>query len=194
MKREAKITRKTRETNIELHLNIDGTGKCEVDTGVGFLDHMLELFAKHGKFDINCKADGDIEVDDHHTVEDIAIVMGQALKAALGDKKGICRYGMFYIPMMEALCRVTLDLSGRGHLSFDYKFEKEKVGTFDTELVEEFFYSIAYNGGINLHIDVLKGRNTHHIIESIFKGFTRALREAVKVVGDDIPSSKGLIQ
>lgn len=194
MKRETNIERKTRETDIKLYINLDGNGECEVNTGVGFLDHMLELFAKHGNFDIKCEAKGDINVDAHHTTEDIAIVLGQAIKECLKDKKGINRYGTFYVPMMETLSRVSLDISGRGYLAFDYKFENEKVGEFDTELVEEFFYSIAYNGGINMHIDVIRGKNTHHIIESIFKAFTKALKEAVAITGDKIPSSKGMIQ
>lgn len=155
---------------------------------------MLELLAKHGDFDIECTAKGDIEVDYHHTTEDIAIVIGQAIKETLGNKIGINRYSTIHIPMMETLARVSLDLSGRGFLSFDYEFKSEKVGTFDTELVEEFFYSIAYNGGINLHIDVLKGKNVHHIIEAIFKAFARSLKEAVKITSDKLPSSKGLIQ
>lgn len=194
MLRETKIVRKTRETDIVFYINLDGTGECEVSTGVGFIDHMLELFSKHGNFDVKCTAVGDTHVDAHHTTEDIAIVMGQAIREALKDKRGINRYGTFYVPMMETLSRVSLDISGRGFLSFDYKFDNEKVGEFDTELVEEFFYSIAYNGGINLHIDVIKGKNTHHIIESIFKAFARALREAVNITGDKIPSSKGMIQ
>ncbi|NLK63101.1 MAG: imidazoleglycerol-phosphate dehydratase HisB [Fusobacteria bacterium] len=194
MKRDIKIERKTKETEISLYFNLDGTGNTNLNTGIGFLDHMLELLAKHGDFDIECTAKGDIEVDYHHTTEDIAIVIGQAIKETLGNKIGINRYSTIHIPMMETLARVSLDLSGRGFLSFDYEFKSEKVGTFDTELVEEFFYSIAYNGGINLHIDVLKGKNVHHIIEAIFKAFARSLKEAVKITSDKLPSSKGLIQ
>ena len=194
MKRDIKIERKTKETEISLYFNLDGTGNTNLNTGIGFLDHMLELLAKHGDFDIECTAKGDIEVDYHHTTEDIAIVIGQAIKETLGNKIGINRYSTIHMPMMQTLARVSLDLSGRGFLSFDYEFKSEKVGTFDTELVEEFFYSIAYNGGINLHIDVLKGKNVHHIIEAIFKAFARSLKEAVKITSDKLPSSKGLIQ
>ena len=194
MKRDIKIERKTKETELSLYFNLDGTGNTNLNTGIGFLDHMLELLAKHGDFDIECTAKGDIEVDYHHTTEDIAIVIGQAIKETLGNKIGINRYSTIHIPMMETLARVSLDLSGRGFLSFDYEFKSEKVGTFDTELVEEFFYSIAYNGGINLHIDVLKGKNVHHIIEAIFKAFARSLKEDVKITSDKLPSSKGLIQ
>ena len=193
VKRSIVITRKTKETDIYLNINLDGNGKSEINTGIGFFDHMLYLFCKHGNFDLIVKVSGDLHVDFHHTVEDIGIVLGSAIKNALGDKKGIKRYGTFYVPMMETLARASLDLSGRGHLVFDYKFEKEKVGEFDTELVEEFFYSVAANGGINLHLDLIRGSNVHHIIEAFFKAFARALKEAVIVEGDIIPSTKGVI-
>ncbi|OQY09262.1 MAG: imidazoleglycerol-phosphate dehydratase [Fusobacteriia bacterium 4572_132] len=191
--RKISIKRETFETQIELEINLDGTGKREIKTKVGFFNHMLELFAKHGSFDLRCEANGDIDVDYHHLVEDTGIVLGEAIKKALGDKRGIKRYGTFYIPMMETLTRTSLDLSGRGFLSFNCDFKKEKVGEFDTELVEEFFYSVAYNAGINLHMDLIRGYNTHHIVESFFKSFARALKEACIIEGTEIPSTKGKI-
>lgn len=193
MSRKIEKKRETYETKIELSINLDGKGISKINTGIGFFNHMLELFAKHGNFDLICNVKGDIDVDFHHTVEDVGIVLGQAIKEALGDKKGIKRYGTFYIPMMETLSRATIDLSARGYLSFNCKFEREKVGEFDTELVEEFFYSVCANGGINMHLDLIRGENTHHIIESMFKAFARALNEAVKIEGDSIPSTKGVI-
>ncbi|BDU50687.1 imidazoleglycerol-phosphate dehydratase HisB [Haliovirga abyssi] len=194
IKRIGEVTRNTTETKIYVKINLDGDGKYDVKTGVGFLDHMLELFAKHGSFDLICKAEGDTYIDFHHTVEDVGISLGVAIKEALGDKIGIKRYGTFHLPMMEALTRVSLDLSGRGFLSFNCEFTKDKVGEFDTELVEEFFYSLAYNGGINVHMDLIRGTNTHHIIESFFKGFAKALQEAVNIINDKIQSTKGVIQ
>lgn len=187
------IERKTNETKIKLDLNLDGSGKYDVKSDIGFFKHMLELFTKHGNFDLNCDLEGDTYVDYHHLVEDTGIVLGEAIKNALGDKRGIKRYGTFYVPMMETLVRVSLDCSGRGHIVFNAKFEKEKVGNFDTELVEEFFYSLAYNAGINVHMDLIRGTNTHHIIEAFFKAFARALKEAVTIVGNEIPSTKGII-
>ncbi|MGM0508487.1 MAG: imidazoleglycerol-phosphate dehydratase HisB [Fusobacteriota bacterium] len=193
IKRESIIKRKTNETNIDLKINIDGSGNSKIITNVGFLDHMLELFSRHGNFDLDCKADGDIQVDFHHITEDIGITLGLAIREALGDKKGINRYGTSYVPMMETLTRTSLDLSGRGFLNFNHDFKYGKVGDFDTELVEEFFYSVAYNGGINMHLDLIRGKNIHHIIESFFKSFARALDKATQVTGDRILSTKGII-
>lgn len=191
--RVAETERMTTETQIKMSINLDGEGKNRIDTGVGFFNHMLQLFARHGEFDLECSVIGDLDVDAHHTVEDTGIVLGTLIKQALGDKKGIKRYGTFYVPMMETLTRVSLDISNRGFVSFNGDLKKEKAGEFDTELTEEFFYSVAYNAGINMHIDVIRGENTHHIIESIFKAFARALKEAVKIEGDKIPSTKGVI-
>lgn len=181
MGRRAEITRKTKETDIALSLTIDGKGTGEIDTGVGFFDHMLDLFSRHGLFDLKVKADGDLEVDAHHTVEDVGIVLGQAIKEALGDKKSIKRYGASYVPMDEALAMVALDLSGRPFIVFESQFTSDKVGDMDTELVEEFFRAVAFNAGINLHIKVFYGSNNHHISEAIFKAFGRALDEASRV-------------
>lgn len=193
MERIAGIERKTSETDIKLEINLDGSGKGTINTGIGFFDHMLNLFAKHGSFDLECFVKGDIHIDFHHTVEDVGIVLGDAIKKALGDKKGIKRYGTFYVPMMETLSRTSLDLSDRGYLFYNVELEHGKVGEFDTELAEEFFYSVANRAGINMHIDLIRGKNTHHIIESIFKSFARALKEAVTISGNDIPSTKGVI-
>ncbi|MCX7749406.1 MAG: imidazoleglycerol-phosphate dehydratase HisB [Clostridia bacterium] len=195
MVREAEIKRKTGETDIALNILIDGSGKSEIDTGIGFFDHMLNLFAKHGLFDMKVKAVGDLYVDGHHTVEDVGIVLGQTIKKALGDKKSIKRYGTSYVPMDETLSLVSLDLSGRPFLVFDAAFTKDQLGNFDTELVEEFFRAVAFNGEITLHIKVFHGRNNHHIIESIFKAFGRALDEATRL--DDriqgVMSTKGTL-
>ena len=194
--RQATITRKTGETDISLSLSLDGIGAYEVDTGCGFLDHMLKLFSRHGRFDLAVKCVGDTDVDDHHTVEDIGIALGQAIGDALGDKRGVTRYGSILLPMDEALCLCAIDLSGRGYLAFDAKMPAEKVGSFDTELVREFFAALAREANITLHIRQMAGENTHHIIESMFKGFARALRQAVAVdadAADEIPSTKGLL-
>lgn len=195
MERKAEISRKTNETDVYVKLNVNGRGKYEIDTGIGFLDHMLILFAKHGLFDISIKAKGDLYVDAHHTVEDIGIVMGQALKEALGDKSCVKRYGTAHVPMDEALAMVVLDLSGRPFLVFDARFTADRVGEMDTELVEEFFRAFAFNAGINLHIKVLYGSNNHHIIEAIFKAFGRALDEATVVDEriDGVMSTKGVL-
>ena len=195
--REATITRRTAETEITLYLNLDGTGKSEIDTGVGFLDHMLTLFASHGRLDLNVKCEGDTYVDDHHTVEDIGICLGQAFAAALGDKRGICRYGSMILPMDEALILTAADLSGRAYLGYDLTIPTEKVGTFDTQLCEEFFIALAQNGGLTLHIRQLAGRNSHHIIEGTFKSVARSLGKAVAIDernADKIPSTKGLLE
>ena len=194
--REAKITRKTAETDIVLSLCLDGTGKSEIDSGCGFLDHMLTLFAKHGRFDLTLTCKGDTQVDDHHTVEDIGICLGAAFTQALGDKRGICRYGSQILPMDETLVLVALDLSGRAYLGYELKIPTEKVGTFDTELVEEFFLAFARSAACNLHIRQLAGKNSHHIIEGTFKALGRALRAAVAIdaqAAQEIPSTKGVL-
>lgn len=195
MKRTAKIVRKTGETNIELSLNIDGEGKAELKTGVPFMTHMLDLFAKHGQFDLTVRADGDTEVDDHHTTEDIGICLGLALKEALGDKKSIRRYGNAFVPMDETLAQVVVDLSNRPHFELRGELPRGKVGTFDTELVEEFLWKLALEARMNLHVILHYGRNTHHMIEAIFKALGRALDEATmidpRVKG--VPSTKGVL-
>ena len=178
MAREVLVERKTKETNIKMSLNIDGSGQSKIDTGIGFFDHMLEGFAKHGFFDLECKIDGDLHVDGHHTVEDAGIVLGQAISKAIGDKKGIRRYGYFVLPMDDALALCAVDLCGRPYFVFDCEFPVEKVGGLDTELVKEFFYSVSYSAGMNLHIRMLSGDNAHHMIEAMFKAFAKALDQA----------------
>ncbi|WP_353854495.1 imidazoleglycerol-phosphate dehydratase HisB [Bacillus sp. Bos-x628] len=193
--RQAQTARKTNETNISLALDIDGEGKADIQTDVPFLTHMLDLFTKHGHFNLTVDAKGDTEVDDHHTTEDIGIVLGQMFKEALGDKKGIKRYGSSFVPMDETLAQVVVDLSNRPHLEMKASFPSQKVGTFDTELVHEFLWKFALEARINLHVIVHYGTNTHHIIEAIFKAMARALDEATtidpRVKG--IPSTKGLL-
>jgi imidazoleglycerol-phosphate dehydratase len=193
--RRARIERQTKETEIELTLSLDGQGKHEVDTGIPFFDHMLTHLAVHGLFDLTVKARGDIDVDDHHTVEDVGIALGQALREALGDKVGITRYGSQTMPMDEALALVTVDISGRGLLAFEVEFPQAKVGRFDTELVAEFLRALAHNASLTLHVQILNGRNTHHLIEAIFKGLGRALRQAVEVDARraGVPSTKGVL-
>ena len=194
--RSSKIVRKTGETDIALKLNLDGKGVSNIDTGCGFLDHMLTLFSKHGKFDLTVKAKGDTEVDFHHLTEDVGICLGQAFSEALGDMRGIKRYGSMILPMDEALILTAVDISGRAHLAFSVRMRLKKVGTFDTELVREFFEAFTRHAGLTLHIRRMAGYNTHHIIEGIFKSFGRSLREAVKIDAenkDDIPSTKGMI-
>lgn len=194
--RNAEIVRNTAETQITLTLNLDGTGKSEIATGVGFLDHMLTLFAKHGRFDLKVSCQGDTWVDDHHTAEDVGIALGQAFKQALGDKKGITRYGNMILPMDEALILTAVDLSGRGLLGCDLQIPTEKVGTFDTELVEEFWLGFVRNAEATLHIRQLAGTNSHHIIEGAFKSAGRSLRAAVAIelaFADEIPSTKGVL-
>ncbi|MFD5849519.1 imidazoleglycerol-phosphate dehydratase HisB [Cytobacillus pseudoceanisediminis] len=195
MARTAEISRKTNETNITLSLNIDGEGKSDLETGVPFMTHMLDLFAKHGQFDLNIVANGDTDVDDHHTTEDIGICLGQVLKDALGDKKGIKRYGNAFVPMDEALAQVTVDLSNRPHLEMRADFPSQKVGTFDTELVHEFLWKLALEARMNLHVIVHYGQNTHHIIEAIFKALARALDEATTIDPriKGVPSTKGML-
>ena len=194
--RTSEIIRETKETQIKLSLSLDGTGKSEIDTGCGFLDHMLTLFSKHGRFDLNVKCNGDTQVDDHHTVEDVGICLGQAFSECLGDKKGIIRYGNMILPMDEALIVAAVDLSGRSGLSFNLSIPAEKVGTFDTELVEEFWLAFVREACCTLHLVQLSGTNSHHIIEGAFKAAGRALRQAVSVEAgfeDEIPSTKGVL-
>jgi imidazoleglycerol-phosphate dehydratase len=193
--RTATIQRQTKETSISLTLNLDGSGETRLSTGVPFLEHMLDLFAKHGLFDLTVEADGDIEIDDHHTVEDIAICLGTAIRQALGDKKGIRRYGQAWVPMDESLGQVVLDLSNRPHLEFRADFPNATVGRFDTELVHEFFWKLALEARMNLHVILHYGRNTHHMIESLFKALGRALDEAVQIDPrvKSVPSSKGVL-
>jgi imidazoleglycerol-phosphate dehydratase len=176
--RIGRVIRNTKETQIDLQINLDGTGRSDIDTGIGFFDHMLEGFSKHGFFDLKVKVQGDLEVDCHHTIEDTGIAFGEAIKKALGDKKGIKRYGNFLLPMDETLVLCAIDLSGRPYLNFDCNFLTERVGYFDTEMVREFFYAISYSAGMNLHLKKLDGDNSHHIIEAMFKGFAKALDEA----------------
>lgn len=194
--RTASITRKTGETDITLTLNLDGRGISRIDTGCGFLDHMLTLFAKHGRFDLELTCTGDTYVDDHHTVEDVGIVLGQAFADALGEKKGICRYGDTTLPMDEALILSAVDLSGRCYLGYGLEIPTEKVGSFDTELVEEFFWGFVRNAGATLHIRQLSGSNSHHIIEGAFKSVARTLKVAASIdpcYADEIPSTKGVL-
>ncbi len=194
--RTAEINRKTAETDITLILNLDGKGESEICTGCGFFDHMLTLFAKHGRFDLKLRCTGDTYVDDHHTVEDVGIALGQAFKIALGEKRGICRYGDRILPMDEALILSAVDLSGRSHLSYWLNISTEKVGTFDTELVEEFFLGFVRNCDCTLHIRSLAGTNSHHIIEGAFKSVAQSLKAAVALDGafiDDIMSTKGVL-
>ena len=194
--RTSEIKRKTAETDIVLALNLDGTGKSEISTGVGFLDHMLTLFAKHGRFDLAVKCVGDTDVDFHHTTEDVGIVLGKAFAEALGDKKGIVRYGNMLLPMDEALILSAVDISGRGGFYSGLSIPTEKVGDFDTELVKEFFVAFALNAGLTLHIRQPAGENSHHIIEGAFKSVARSLAQAVKIdeqFADEIPSTKGVL-
>jgi imidazoleglycerol-phosphate dehydratase len=194
--RTASIIRKTHETDIEVEVNLDGAGAYQVSTGIGFLDHMIEQFSRHSLIDITCRIKGDLHVDQHHTTEDSAIAIGQAISKALGDRAGIGRYGDVNSPMDEALSRVSLDISGRPYLVWKAAFTQEKLGEFDTEMVEHWFHSIAQAVGITLHIELLYGSNNHHICEGIFKGFARAMRSAVELdprKGGAIPSTKGIL-
>lgn len=195
MPRSSSIHRKTKETDIELSLCIDGKGNAKVHTGIGFFDHMLTGFAKHGFFDLTCNVQGDLYVDGHHTVEDIGIVLGQAIKEAIGEKEGIIRYGSALLPMDETLVLCALDLSGRPYLVYHVDFTAERVGSLDTELVKEFFYAISYSAGMNLHIKMLDGENNHHIIEAMFKAFAKALDQATKIDTriNGVLSTKGVI-
>ena len=194
-KRIANCNRKTKETDVQIELNLDGTGKSNVSTGIGFFDHMLEGFSKHGFFDLKCLVNGDLQVDGHHTVEDTGIVLGKAIAEAVGDKKGIKRYGSFILPMDDALCLCAVDLCGRPYLNFDCSFTVERVGALETELVREFFYAISYSAGMNLHIKMLDGVNNHHMIEAMFKAFAKALDMAVSFDErvTDVLSTKGAL-
>ena len=194
--RSSQISRDTAETKIKLELELDGTGKSDIQTGVGFLDHMLTLFAKHGHFDLKVSCDGDTYVDDHHSVEDIGIALGEAFRESLSDKKGIYRYGDIILPMDEALILAAVDISGRSYLGYELDIPTEKVGGFDTELTEEFWIAFTSNARINLHLKQLAGRNSHHIIEGAFKAAARALRKAAAVdaaYADELPSTKGVL-
>ena len=194
--RRSEINRKTAETDIALTLDLDGSGKSTIGTGCGFLDHMLTLFAKHGRFDLSVKCVGDVEVDYHHTAEDIGISLGHAFAEAVGDKKGIYRYGNMILPMDEALILSAVDISGRDYLGYDLRIPTEKVGDFDTELVEEFWLGFVRNSGVTLHIKQFEGTNSHHIIEGAFKSVARSLRAAVAIdptCADEIPSTKGVL-
>ena len=191
--RTAKVHRKTKETDVRVELNLDGQGKYEIDTSVGFLDHMLAHLSKHGKIDLAVKARGDLEVDAHHTVEDIAICLGEALLEALGDKKGIARYGHSSVPMEEALANISVDLSGRPSCVYNVEYPTERIGDFDIECLEELLRSFANNGRFNLHVNVPYGTNSHYIAEAIFKALGQALGSAVRIVGTDIPSTKGIL-
>ena len=194
--RQSEISRKTGETDVQVRLDLDGTGEYTIDTGVGFLNHMLELFTRHGRFNLQVTCKGDTWVDDHHSTEDIGIALGQAFDKALGDRKGITRYGSMLLPMDESLIESAVDISGRGMLAYGLDIPTEKVGTFDTELVEDFFQAFAQNARCTLHIRQLAGRNSHHIIEGAFKSVARSLRAAVKIDPDtagEIPSTKGVL-
>ena len=194
--RTSEIKRTTAETDIALTLNLDGSGKADIDSGVPFLDHMLTLLCSHGRFDLTLRCSGDTAVDDHHSAEDIGICLGEAFRQALGDKRGITRYGSITLPMGEALILCALDISGRAHLSYGLTLPTEKIGTFDTELGEEFFIALTRSAGITLHLTQLAGKNSHHILEGAFKAFARAMRQAVRIdpeTAGEIPSSKGVL-
>ena len=194
--RTGRIARKTAETDILVEVNLDGTGDYAVSTGIGFLDHMVEQFARHSAIDLVCKVHGDLHVDQHHTTEDSAIAIGQAIHQALGEKRGITRYGSAYSPMDETLARVALDISGRPFLVWKAAFTQPRLGEFDTELIEHWFHSIAQAAGITLHVELLYGQNNHHVCEAIYKGFARAMRQAVSIdarKADAVPSTKGIL-
>jgi imidazoleglycerol-phosphate dehydratase len=194
--RKGSVRRTTKETDVEVAVDLDGAGVSQVDTGIGFLDHMLDLLARHSRIDIAVKAKGDLHIDQHHTTEDVGISLGQAVRQALGDMRGITRYADVHVPMDEALTRVALDISGRPFLVFKAAFGRDKVGTFDTELVNEWFQAFATNAGMTLHVETLYGSNDHHIAESCFKGLARALRAAVAIdprAKDEVPSTKGAL-
>lgn len=193
--RRAKITRKTKETDITIDLNIDGTGNCDVKSGIGFFDHMLDGFSRHGLFDLSAQITGDLSVDCHHTIEDTGIVLGTAIKKALGNKAGIKRYGSCILPMDETLVLCAIDISNRPYLVFDGEFSSEKVGYMDTQMVKEFFYAISYSAGMNIHIQIMKGENDHHKIEAIFKAFAKALDQATIIDPriTDVLSTKGAL-
>ena len=191
--RTAAKSRKTRETDIKVSLNLDGTGQCQVGTGIPFFDHMLAQIAKHGHFDLEIGAKGDLEIDGHHTVEDVGLVLGQALRDALGERRGIARFGHAYVPLDEALTRVVIDLSGRPYLVYKVEFRSARVGDLQTELIEEFLKAFVQEGRFNLHVENLYGRNQHHIAETVFKGTARALHLATRIEHAEIPSTKGVL-
>ena len=195
MGRIATVKRKTKETDISITINLDGSGITNINTGIRFFDHMLQGFAKHGFFDLDCKCMGDLIVDGHHTIEDVGIVLGQAIKEAVNDKKGIKRFGYFILPMDEALCLSSIDLSGRPYLVYDASFSSEKIGYLETEMIKEFFYAISYAAMMNIHIKMLEGSNNHHIAESMFKAFGKALDDATKIDNriEDVLSTKGTL-
>ena len=195
--RQSEIKRKTNETDISVFINLDGNGISEIETGIPFLDHMLHQISSHGLFDLKIKAIGDTHIDDHHTNEDVGIALGKAFSKALGERKGISRFGHFFAPLDEALVQVTLDCSGRPHLSYDLQLKAPRIGNYDTELVKEFFIAFVNNSGITLHINQIQGSNAHHIVEACFKSFSRALRMATEIDlrrSDSIPSSKGMLE
>ncbi len=194
--RSVSLSRKTKETDISLTIDLDGRGETKIDTGCGFFDHMLDLFARHGRFDIQLKCNGDVNVDYHHTVEDVGIVLGQAFRKALGDMKGIVRYGSTILPMDESLILTSLDISGRSYLKLDLPIRATKIGDFPVELVEEFFLAFVRHAGITLHVVKMAGTNAHHIVEGLFKSFARSLKEAVSInekFANEIPSTKGVL-
>jgi imidazoleglycerol-phosphate dehydratase len=194
--RTGSVKRTTKETDVEVAVDLDGSGASSIATGIGFLDHMLDLFARHSRLDLTVRAKGDLHIDHHHTTEDVGIALGQAVKQALGEMKGITRYGDVHVPMDEALTRVAIDISGRPHLVFKAAFVRDKIGTFDTALVQEWFRAFAMNSGMTLHVETIYGINEHHIAESCFKGLARALRAAVAIdarAADEIPSTKGTL-
>ena len=197
LSRQSEIKRKTNETDIAISINIDGTGISDIDTGVPFLDHMLHQISSHGLFDLKIKAIGDTHIDDHHTNEDVGIALGKAFSKALGERKGINRFGHFFAPLDEALVQVTLDCSGRPHLTYDLQLNAPRIGTYDTELVKEFFIAFVNNSGITLHINQIRGTNSHHIVEACFKAFSRAIRMSTEIDhrrSDSVPSSKGMLE
>ena len=191
--REGRLNRQTKETNIEINLNIDGSGNSSIDTGIGFLNHMLTLFSFHGGFDLYVKCEGDLNVDTHHTVEDIGISLGKAFSQALEDKRGINRYGFCLLPMDEVLARCVVDISGRAYLVYNVVFNKERIGTMDTEDFKEFFRAFCVNSSITLHVELLYGENDHHKIEAVFKSLGRALRQAIEVVSSEVVSTKDIL-
>lgn len=193
MKRISQINRKTNETNTILDIDLDGEGISNIQTNIGFFNYMIDLLAFHSNININLNADGDIDVCDHHLIEDVGIALGKCMNEALGERRGIKRYGTFFLPMDEALVMVSVDISGRSYLHFEGEFKRENIGDFSTEMVKEFFRAVAFNAGITLHIRVLYGENDHHKIEGIFKAFGRALKEAITIEGNSIPSSKGVL-
>lgn len=192
--RSAKLERITNETKISCSLNLDGSGQATIDTGIGFFDHMLELFAFHSRFDLVLKAKGDLNVCDHHTIEDCGIILGECFKTAISDKRGINRYGFMSLAMDEALANITLDISGRSYLVYNCELKREMIGSFSCEMLEEFLRAFCFNAGITLHVNVLYGNNDHHKVEAVFKGLGRALRQAVRVDGNELPSTKGMLQ